>query len=227
MPAPKGTGKRKSPPPTTPKSTRGNPSRGKSWEERRQEEVRKHKSEDIEIESDNSSDSDSDSDNDTETEETARVQRQDDERKRKRREQRNGDENITLQQNVKKTRDIDAHFGTSNQGGANPVLFGTSSQTGTYTEATIIEQLKRSEPAMRSVINGFVMKSIFPTLKFPIEKMLGNILLSARSSNPVLTLGGGISTVELVEHFKGKVSTAFSELRHSTQTNSRSNYLSK
>ena len=70
MPAPKGTGKRKSPPPTTPKSTRGNPSRGKSWEERRQEEVRKHKSEDIEIESDNSSDSDSDSDNDSETEET-------------------------------------------------------------------------------------------------------------------------------------------------------------
>jgi hypothetical protein len=225
MPAPKGTGKRKSPPPTTPKSTRGNPSRGKSWEESRQEEVRKLKRDDIEIESDSSSDGDSD--DNTETEETSRVQRQNDDRKRRRREQQNGDENITLQQKVKKTRDIDAHFGTSNQGGANPVLFGTSSQTGTYTEATIIEQLKRSEPAMRSVINGFVMKSIFPTLKFPIEKMLGNILLSARSSNPVLTLGGGISTVELVEHFKGKVSTAFSDLRHSTQTNSRTNYLSK
>jgi len=94
-----------------------------------------------------------------------------------------------------------------------------------YDKDKIIAQLKDSESGVITVINGFIMRRIFPTLKFAVKDMLSGFLLSARNSNPSLTLARNIPVEDFITHFKGKVSTAFSNLRHSTQTNSRSNYL--
>jgi hypothetical protein len=90
------------------------------------------------------------------------------------------------------------------------------------------EELKLQEPRVKTMINSFIMKKVFPKLKFPIEEWNAGFLVAAAEENPDLMSGQTTEpTRSFVNHYEGKVSTAFSDLRHSTQTMSRTNYLSK
>jgi hypothetical protein len=93
--------------------------------------------------------------------------------------------------------------------------------------ADTLEELKQHEPRVKTMINSHIMKKVFPHLKFTINKWNARFLVAAAIEKPELSGQTTEPTRAFIDHFKGKVSTAFSDLRHSTQTMSRTNYLSK
>ena len=97
-----------------------------------------------------------------------------------------------------------------------------------YKQQQVQAELGKIQDGVRRMLEDYVMKEIFPIMKFAHRKCLGNILIQAeKMQGTTENRRRDIPDDDFIRAFSGKVSTVFSNLRHSTQTNSRTKYLSK
>ena len=97
-----------------------------------------------------------------------------------------------------------------------------------YKLTEVQAEINKISGNVRRMLEEYVMKEVFPILKFADQDVLENILLSAEKyQGTTINRRRDIPDDDFLRAFAGKVSTVFSNLRHSTQTNTRTKYLSK
>lgn len=97
-----------------------------------------------------------------------------------------------------------------------------------YKLTEVQAEINKISGNVRRMLEEYVMKEIFPVVKFADREVLENILISAEKyQGTTINRRRDIPDDDFLRAFAGKVSTVFSNLRHSTQTNTRTKYLSK
>lgn len=97
-----------------------------------------------------------------------------------------------------------------------------------YKLTEVQAEINKISGNVRRMLEEYVMKEIFPVVKFADPEVLENILISAEKyQGTTINRRRDIPDDDFLRAFAGKVSTVFSNLRHSTQTNTRTKYLSK
>ena len=80
---------------------------------------------------------------------------------------------------------------------------------------------------IKRMITTFIRGNVFPGLKFVSTNFLVPLLISTELENPNFSFREGIEDEEFENFYKGKVSTAFTELRHASQQHSKRTYIGK
>ena len=97
-----------------------------------------------------------------------------------------------------------------------------------YKLTEVQAEINKISGNVRRMLEEYVMKELFPVVKFADQEVLKNILISAEKyQGTTINRRRDIPDDDFLRAFAGKVSTVFSNLRHSTQTNTRTKYLSK
>ena len=97
-----------------------------------------------------------------------------------------------------------------------------------YKLTEVQAEINKISGNVRRMLEEYVMKEVFPVVKFADQEVLKNILISAEKyQGTTINRRRDIPDDDFLRAFAGKVSTVFSNLRHSTQTNTRTKYLSK
>ena len=97
-----------------------------------------------------------------------------------------------------------------------------------YKLTEVQAEINKISGNVRRMLEEYVMKEVFPVVKFADQEVLKNILISAEKyQGTTINRRRDIPDDDFLRAFAGKVSTMFSNLRHSTQTNTRTKYLSK
>lgn len=87
--------------------------------------------------------------------------------------------------------------------------------------------VKRNVVNIKRMITTFIRGNVFPSLKFVSTNFLVPLLRSTEVENPNYSFREGIEDEEFENFYKGKVSTAFTELRHASQQHSKRTYIGK